>query len=66
MRSSAILPWSPITEDAMPWALIEVRRQWSREEEIAIIDAVHAALVAAFRIPAEDKASTSGSTSRSD
>jgi phenylpyruvate tautomerase PptA (4-oxalocrotonate tautomerase family) len=39
----------------MPWALIEVRRQWSREEETAIIDAVHAALVAAFRIPAKDK-----------
>ena len=41
--------------DAMPWALIEVRRQWSREEETALIDAVHAALVAAFRIPAKDK-----------
>jgi len=39
----------------MPWALIEVRRQWSREEETALIDAVHAALVAAFRIPAKDK-----------
>ena len=39
----------------MPWALIEVRRQWSREEETGIIDAVHAALVAAFRIPAKDK-----------
>jgi hypothetical protein len=25
---------------AMPWALIEVRRQWSREEETAIIDAL--------------------------
>jgi hypothetical protein len=41
--------------DAMPWALIEVRRQWSREEETAIIDTVHAALIAAFRIPAKDK-----------
>ena len=39
----------------MPWALIEVRRQWSREEETAIIDAVHAAMVAAFRIPVQDK-----------
>ena len=39
----------------MPWALIEVRRQWSGEEETAIIDAVHAALVAAFRIPAKDR-----------
>ena len=39
----------------MPWALIEVRRLLSREEETAIIDAVHAALVAAFRIPAKDR-----------
>lgn len=39
----------------MPWALVEVRREWSREEETAIIDAVHGALVAAFKIPAEDK-----------
>ncbi|WP_039827656.1 tautomerase family protein [Nocardia testacea] len=39
----------------MPWALIEVRREWSREEETAIIDAVYGALVAAFKIPAEDK-----------
>lgn len=39
----------------MPHALVEVRRQWSVSEEIAIIDAVHGALVAAFLIPAEDK-----------
>ena len=39
----------------MPWALIEVRRQWSDQEETAIIDAVHAALVTAFQIPAADK-----------
>lgn len=39
----------------MPWALIEVRREWSREEETAIIDAVHGALVAAFQIPPRDK-----------
>ncbi|WP_370891582.1 tautomerase family protein [Janibacter sp. GXQ6167] len=39
----------------MPWALIEVRRKWSREQEIAIIDAVHGALVAAFQIPPKDK-----------
>jgi phenylpyruvate tautomerase PptA (4-oxalocrotonate tautomerase family) len=39
----------------MPWALVEVRRQWSREEEIALIDAVHGALVAAFQIPSKDK-----------
>jgi Tautomerase enzyme len=40
---------------AMPWALVEVRRQWSREGEVAIIDAIHGALVAAFRIPGKDK-----------
>ena len=39
----------------MPAALIEVRRTYSLEEEVAIIDAVHAALVTAFRIPPEDK-----------
>jgi phenylpyruvate tautomerase PptA (4-oxalocrotonate tautomerase family) len=39
----------------MPTALIEVRRQYSEAEEVAIIDAVHGALVAAFLIPAEDK-----------
>ena len=39
----------------MPHALIEVRRRWSDEEEIAIMDAVHGALVSAFRIPAGDK-----------
>lgn len=39
----------------MPFAMIEVRRSWSPQEEIAIIDAVHAALVTAFRIPAGDK-----------
>lgn len=39
----------------MPWALIEVRREWSREQETAIIDAVHGALVAAFQIPPKDK-----------
>lgn len=39
----------------MPSAVIEVRRPWSPEDEVAIIDAVHDALVAAFRIPAQDK-----------
>lgn len=39
----------------MPSALIEVRRSWSAEEEVAIIDAVHGALVAAFRIPVQDR-----------
>lgn len=40
---------------AMPHAQIEVRRRWSVDEEIAIIDAVHESLVAAFRIPPGDK-----------
>ncbi len=39
----------------MPSSLIEVRRQYSRPDEVAIIDAVHGALVAAFRIPVGDK-----------
>jgi phenylpyruvate tautomerase PptA (4-oxalocrotonate tautomerase family) len=39
----------------MPAALIEVRREWSEADEIAIIDAVHESLVAAFRIPPQDK-----------
>ena len=39
----------------MPHALIEVRRQYAEPEEVAIIDAVHGALVAAFRIPPNDK-----------
>ena len=39
----------------MPSELIEVRRSWSVEEEVAIVDAVHAALVAAFRIPPQDR-----------
>lgn len=39
----------------MPAALVEVRRQYSADEEIAIIDAVHSALVEAFEIPPEDR-----------
>ncbi|EOM78451.1 tautomerase family protein [Rhodococcus rhodnii] len=39
----------------MPHAQIEVRRRWSVDEEIALIDAVHDSLVAAFRIPPNDK-----------
>ena len=39
----------------MPSSLVEVRRQYTVAEEIAIIDAVHDALVAAFRIPLADK-----------
>ena len=39
----------------MPSSQIEVRRQYSRAEEVAIIEAVHESLVAAFRIPPGDK-----------
>jgi phenylpyruvate tautomerase PptA (4-oxalocrotonate tautomerase family) len=39
----------------MPAAVIEVRRQYTVDEEIAIIDAVHRARVDAFRIPPEDR-----------
>jgi hypothetical protein len=34
-----------------PMPLLEVRRRYSEAEEVAIIDAVHDALVAAFLIP---------------
>jgi phenylpyruvate tautomerase PptA (4-oxalocrotonate tautomerase family) len=39
----------------MPATLIEVRRSYGPEQEVAIIDAVHAALVSSFKIPPEDK-----------
>jgi phenylpyruvate tautomerase PptA (4-oxalocrotonate tautomerase family) len=39
----------------MPSALIEVRREYSEPEEVGLIDAVHDALVTAFRIPPQDK-----------
>ncbi|WP_068277425.1 tautomerase family protein [Aldersonia kunmingensis] len=39
----------------MPSSLIEVRREYTVAEEVAIIDAVHDALVAAFKIPLGDK-----------
>lgn len=39
----------------MPSTLIEVRRQYSEAEETALLDAVQGALVAAFRIPPEDR-----------
>lgn len=39
----------------MPSTLIEVRRQYSDADEVAILDAVQAALVAAFRIPPQDR-----------
>ena len=39
----------------MPLATIEVRRQYTREQEIAIIEAVHTAMVEGIRIPERDK-----------
>jgi phenylpyruvate tautomerase PptA (4-oxalocrotonate tautomerase family) len=39
----------------MPKSLIEVRRSYSPAEEAALLDAVHESLVAAFRIPPEDR-----------
>ena len=39
----------------MPHAQIDVRRQWTPDEEASLIDAVHGALVSAFRIPPNDK-----------
>ncbi|HEY4916775.1 MAG TPA: tautomerase family protein [Solirubrobacteraceae bacterium] len=39
----------------MPHVLVEVRREYSPEEEIALMDAVHSALRTAFRIPPSDR-----------
>ena len=39
----------------MPSVLVEVRKQYSSEQEVALIDAVHAALVSAFKILPGDK-----------
>src|SRR5688572_18812479 len=39
----------------MPSTVVEVRRAYSPEEEVAIIEAVHAALVEGFEIPSEDR-----------
>lgn len=39
----------------MPHAQIEIRREYTEAEEIALIDAVHGALERAFRIPPNDR-----------
>jgi phenylpyruvate tautomerase PptA (4-oxalocrotonate tautomerase family) len=39
----------------MPSVLIEVRRQYTQDQEVALMEAVHAALQEAFRIPAWDR-----------
>lgn len=49
-------PLPPVWQGVpMPSTLIEVRRAYTRAEEAAIIEAVHASLVAAFWIPDEDR-----------
>jgi hypothetical protein len=42
-------------EKVMPSVLIEVRRQYTAEQEVALIEAVHAALREAFKILPGDK-----------
>jgi len=39
----------------VPHVLIETRRECSQAEEVALIDAVHGALLRAFRIPEDDR-----------
>ncbi len=39
----------------MPHVLIETRQEYSETQEVAIMDAVHGALLRAFRIPPEDR-----------
>jgi phenylpyruvate tautomerase PptA (4-oxalocrotonate tautomerase family) len=39
----------------MPSVLIEVRRQYTAQEEAALMEAVHAALREAFKIPSQDR-----------
>lgn len=39
----------------MPHVLIEVRREYSHDEELALMDAVHGALQRAFEIPPNDR-----------
>jgi 4-oxalocrotonate tautomerase family enzyme len=39
----------------MPSTLVEVRRSYSPEQEVSIVEAIHAALVEGFKIPTEDR-----------
>jgi len=39
----------------MPNVTVEVRRRYTRQEEEAILDAVHAAMTSAIKIPASDR-----------
>jgi phenylpyruvate tautomerase PptA (4-oxalocrotonate tautomerase family) len=46
---------SPAIAAPMPSTLIEVRRAYSPEQEVQLIEAVQAALVEGFKIPVEDR-----------
>lgn len=46
---------SPTTETPMPSTVIEVRQSYTAEQETQLIEAVQAALVEGFKIPAEDR-----------
>lgn len=39
----------------MPCVQIDVRTQYTREQEISLMEAVHSALIESFKIPAHDK-----------
>lgn len=39
----------------MPSTLIEVRRSYTPDEQVELMNAIHGALVAAFKIPEEDR-----------
>ena len=39
----------------MPGVLIEIRRQYNKEDEVCLINAVHLALLTSFKIPPTDK-----------
>lgn len=39
----------------MPSTLIEVRRKYTPDQQVALMNAVHEALVAAFKIPNDDR-----------
>ena len=39
----------------MPAVMVEVRRQYTREQEATLMEAIHSALVQAFKIPDHDR-----------
>ncbi len=61
-RESYHAPWRVLSRPGavtysarMPHVLIETRRECTETEELAVMDAVHGALLVAFRIPPEDR-----------